>query len=60
MRLKVKRTREQLLKEIVDLGISCTGTFLKRSPDQSCKKGIIVIGILDAQYKLPDTTQFNI
>jgi hypothetical protein len=59
MKLKVKESRQEISNNLVAIGVSCTDLFSQRSTDQSCDRGIIEAGLLGAQYKLPDTTQFN-
>jgi len=59
MKFKVKESRQVISNILVAIGVSCTDSFLKRSADQSCDRGIIEAGLLGAQYKIPDTTQYN-
>jgi hypothetical protein len=59
MKLKIKESRMCLSKKLLAIGIHCTDSFLKRSPDQNSNREIIVVGLLGVQCKIPDTTRFN-
>ena len=60
MELTKKEPRQHLLQVLFESGMVCTESFEYVASEINSIGGIILAGLFRAQYKLPDTSQFNI
>jgi len=59
MKSKVKESSRDISARMVACGVISSDSFQRLSTDQNCTAGVHLIKVHAAQYKIPDTTQFN-
>jgi hypothetical protein len=60
MKSKVKESNRELSARMIAGGVRSTDAFQRLPTALNSKTGGLVMGVHIAQYKIPDTTQFNI